>query len=146
MSRRLDARFGLSDSCTILVVDDDSAMRSLLVDELSEYGCSVIESPDGFHALSQIKTSLPNLIITDLNMPGGGFEYLQALIDEVNDCPIIVITAFGNSKTKFQAKQCGVTAYFDKPVRVKDLKTAVREVCPMEKTQACQINVMWDHS
>ena len=142
----MDPRFGLSDSCTILVVDDDPAMRSLLVDELSDHGCSVIESPDGFHALSHIKNSLPSLIITDLNMPGGGLDYLRTLRDEVENCPIIVITAFGNSKTKLQAKECGVTAYFDKPVRVTDLKAAVREVCPLEKSQACQINVMWDHS
>ena len=54
--------------CVILVIDDDAAMRSLLVDELSEFGCRVLQASDGIDAFAQLKASTPNLIVTDLNM------------------------------------------------------------------------------
>ncbi len=136
--------FKESSSCRILVVDDDPAMRSLLLDELWENGCSVIESPNGYDALSQVKSGVPNLIITDLNMPGGGFDYLKALIASAGNCPIILITAFGNSQTKQDAKACGVAAYFDKPVRVNDLRVVIEQVCPMVQSQTCPNIVFWN--
>ncbi len=129
-------------ACTILVVDDDQAMRSLLVDELSDSGCQVIESIDGHAALSEVKTRPPNFIITDLKMPGGGFEYLQELMTIVPHCPIILISAFGDSQTKIQALSYGVTAYFDKPVRVADLKSALQELCPFFKANTCQNTIV----
>ncbi|MGB0908903.1 MAG: response regulator transcription factor [Nitrospirales bacterium] len=135
--------FQPTSSCKILIVDDDPAMRSLLLDELWENGCSVIESPNGSDAISQVKSEVPSLIITDLSMPGGGFDYLQALIASAENCPIILITAFGNSQTKRQAETCGVAAYFDKPVRVKDLKLAIQQVCPMVASHTCPNTVFW---
>ena len=134
----METRFNRSDSCTILVVDDDPAMRSLLADELSENGCEVVECIDGNDALFRVKTFIPNVIITDLKMTGGGFAYLQGLATAVQNCPIILLTAFGNSQTKMKAKECGIAAYFDKPVRVSDLKEALYQVCPMGKPQTCQ--------
>ncbi|GJL55462.1 MAG: response regulator [Nitrospirales bacterium] len=120
-----------------------------MVDELSENGCNVIESSDGNEALSHIKLYEPNLIITDLKMPGGGFEYLRNVAASVQNCPIILITAFGNSQTKQEAQACGVAAYFDKPVRVKDLKAALQQVCPVVKSvkpQTCQNSIEWPNS
>ena len=99
-------------SCTIIVADDDSAMRSLLVDVLSDNGCQVIESVDGHDMFSKLELHVPNLVITDLKMPGGGFDYLQRLKTVLQDCPIILVTAFGNSQTKKKALAYGMAAYF----------------------------------
>ena len=141
----MELRCNQSDICTILVVDDDPAMRSLLVDELSENGCQVIESTDGQDALGQAKRCMPDVIITDLNMPQGGFGYLQNLRSSFQNCAIIVITAFGNSQTKKKSNECGATAYFDKPVRVKDLKASLQQICPISKSQMCQNHVTRDY-
>lgn len=130
-----------SNTCTILVVDDDSEMRSLLVDELSDNGCAVVECTNGSEAIFHLTGSEPNLIITDLKMPGGGFEYLENLRRAVPNCPIILMTAFGNSQTKKNAELCGIAAYFDKPVRINDLKIALQQVCPVMKLQSCQNTV-----
>lgn len=140
----METGIGRWGSCTILVVDDDPAMRSLLVDELSENGCQVVESYDGHDALSKLKTCPPNLIITDLKMPGGGFDYLERLCLSVQHCPIILVTAFGNSQTKKQAQACGVATYFNKPVRINDLKMALQQVCSMVRSQPCQNTVFWN--
>jgi DNA-binding response OmpR family regulator len=116
------------DSCAILVVDDDAAMRNLLVDEFQEEGYQVIEACDGQEALSQLKTFTPDMVVTDLRMPFGGFDYLHELRAAVPRCPIILVTAFGDSQTKGLALECGVSAYFDKPMRIGELKDKMRQV------------------
>ena len=117
--------------CQILVVDDDAAMRSLLVDELQEQGCRVTEASDGKDALLKLQSFTPDLIITDFKMPGGGFEFFRILQKTVPGCPIVLITAFGDSHTKAKAQECGVIAYMDKPVRIADLKASLTHICQM---------------
>ena len=129
--------------CQILVVDDDAAMRSLLVDELQEQGCRVIEAIDGNDALLQLQTFTPDLIIADLKMPGGGFEFFQNLQKTVPDCPIVLITAFGDSQTKAKAQECGVVAYMEKPVRIADLKASLTHICQMKPCRhSSQITIL----
>ena len=132
--------FGVSqsDACQILVVDDDLAMRSLLVDELSDNGCQVTESPDGHDALEKVQLHKFNLIVTDLKMPGGGYSYLKKVIASSQGCPVILITAFGNSQTRKDVMALGISAYFDKPVRVNELRAALQRVCPLDRSQTCQ--------
>lgn len=117
--------------CQILVVDDDEAMRSLLMDELQEQGCQVIEASNGNDALVQLQTVKPDLILTEFKMLGGGFEFFRILQRTVPGCPIILITAFGDSHTKAKAQECGVIAYMDKPVRIADLKASLTNICQM---------------
>lgn len=116
-------------SCTILVVDDDEAMRTLLVDALQEKGCRVIESENGTDALNVLKAVVPNVIVTDLKMPGGGFPYLRLLQEGAPHCPIVVMTAYGDSQSKAKALECGVQGYFEKPLRISDLKAWICQMC-----------------
>ncbi|MCA9471869.1 MAG: response regulator [Nitrospirales bacterium] len=130
--------------CQILVVDNDPAMRSLLVDELSDNGCQVVESPDGCDALAKVKLQAFNLVITDLKMPGGGYAYLKKMLASVQDCPVILITAFGNAQTRKDVLAFGISAYFDKPVRVNELRAALQRVCPIDKLRTCQNQMIKD--
>jgi CheY-like chemotaxis protein len=126
--------------CVILVVDDDAAMRSLLVDELSDYGCCVVEAADGQEALSQIHIKAPSLIVTDLHMKSGGFEFIKNVKTVLPECRVIVVTAFGDAQTQGVAKNIGVDGYFDKPVHMDDLKTLVMKVCPISYCPHAQVN------
>ena len=121
-----------SGCCVILVVDDDPDMRSLIADELGEEGCRIFQAKNGVDALSQINVCTPSLIITDLNMKFGGFEFLRSLKRVLPRCPAIVITAFGDSRTKAKVMESGMAGYFDKPVRMGDLKSLVKQVCPVQ--------------
>ncbi len=112
----------------LLVVEDDRAMRSLLCDELWDLGARIMEASDGDEALRMVMDSQPDLILTDLRMPAGGLDYVARLRNVAPACPIILMTAFGDSKTKADALQAGVTAYFDKPVRMADLKATVQQL------------------
>jgi CheY-like chemotaxis protein len=112
----------------LLVVEDDHAMRSLLCEELLDMGYRIIEATDGEEALQRVADSIPDLILTDLRMPAGGLDYVTRLRTLAPACPIILMTAFGDARTRNQALERGVSAYFDKPVRISDLKTAIRHL------------------
>jgi DNA-binding NtrC family response regulator len=112
----------------VLLVEDDAAMRSLICDELWDLGYQIAEAADGDEALRQIDKVRPDLILTDLRMPAGGLDYICRLNTVAPGCPIILMTAFGDAKTKAEAFRCGVGVFLDKPVRMEELKTAIRKV------------------
>lgn len=111
----------------LLVVEDDREMRSLLCDELYDLGMQIVEAGDGHEALQRIAERQPDLILTDLRMPAGGLDYIARLRTVAPNCPIIMMTAFGDPSVRTEALQAGVTAYFSKPVRMGDLKAAVKD-------------------
>ena len=112
----------------VLLVEDDADMRSLLCDELSEMGHRIVEAADADEALKYLLDRKPNLIMTDLRMPAGGMGYVSRLRKSAPDVPIILMTAFGDAKTKTEALSLGVAAYFDKPVRISELKQKVEQL------------------
>jgi DNA-binding response OmpR family regulator len=112
----------------LLVVEDDPEMRSLLCDELWSEGYQLRQARNGEEALQAVQRSVPTLIITDLRMPSGGMAYISRLRALASHCPIIVITAFGDEKTRAEVMQAGATAYFNKPVRISELKATVKEL------------------
>ena len=112
----------------LLVVEDDREMRSLLCDEFWSAGYQLREAKDGHEAFTAVLESVPDLILTDLRMPAGGADYINRLRTVAPHCPIIVITAFGDAKLRAEVLQAGASAYFDKPVRISDLKLKVLEL------------------
>jgi len=112
----------------LLIAEDDREMRSLLCDELFDLGVSIREAADGDEALRSVLDSLPSLILTDLRMPAGGLDYIARLRTFAPGVPLVLITSFGDSKTKADALALGVEAYFDKPIRISALKEAVRRL------------------
>jgi CheY-like chemotaxis protein len=112
----------------LLVVEDDREMRSLICDELWDLGLQIKEAADGDEALQMVLDSQPDLILTDLRMPAGGFDYVARLRTLAPACPIILMTAFGDANTKAEALQRGVAAYFDKPVRMQEVRSAIKQL------------------
>ena len=113
-------------AAVLLVVEDDKDMLSLLCDELWGEGYQLREATNGEEGLAAVMQAAPDLIVTDLKMPAGGFEYVHRLRICAPGCPIIVMTAFGDAQTKDEAMKSGATAYFDKPVRLSELKATVK--------------------
>lgn len=112
----------------LLIVEDDEEMRSLLCDELWAEGYQVRQAKNGDEALTVTSEAAPKLIITDLRMPSGGVSYINRLRALAPDCPIIVITAFGDKATKTEVLGAGATRYFSKPVRISELKVTIKEL------------------
>jgi len=112
----------------LLIAEDDREMRSLLCDELFDLGLPIREAADGDEALRLVLDARPSLILTDLRMPAGGLDYIARLRTFAPGVPMVLITSFGDQQTKAKALSMGVEAYFDKPVRIRELKEAVRRL------------------
>lgn len=117
---------------TVLVVEDDSAMRSLLNEELAEAGYRVVLAEEGGEALEQLSRHPVDIVVTDLNMPGMKGD---RLLDEVRaadaDLPVVIITAFGSIESAVETMKAGAYHYLAKPFRmgqlVATLENAARE-------------------
>jgi CheY-like chemotaxis protein len=86
----------LRPPCPVLIVEDDEAMRSMLVRRLEKEKWTVIEAANGRAALEQMRNIRPELILLDLMMPEmDGFQFLDELrkLEEWSSIPIIVVTA-----------------------------------------------------
>ena len=113
-------------SYRILVVEDDSEMRSLLTDELSAEGYEVVQAEDGAKAAVMVARDHFDLVITDVKMPKMGGIALLPVVKEVRPAvPVIVITAFGEGHTRVEAYEKGAVDYLSKPFKMQDLKDAV---------------------
>ncbi|MGA9060843.1 MAG: response regulator [Terracidiphilus sp.] len=77
----------------LLIVDDDSSIRESLSLVLAEIGYSVRAAEDGFCALLEIRKEIPDIILSDLNMPGrSGFEFLSVVRRRFPAIPVIAMS------------------------------------------------------
>ncbi|MEZ4223697.1 MAG: sigma-54 dependent transcriptional regulator [Polyangiaceae bacterium] len=107
---------------SILVVDDEPNARTALAEILKEEGYSVETAADGFKALSRFEDFGPDLVLTDLKMPGmDGVELLKKLRNHVSDLPVVLMTAFGAVETAVSAMREGADDYLTKPLNTDEL-------------------------
>jgi DNA-binding NtrC family response regulator len=110
----------------ILVVDDEATARSALADVLRGEGYSVETAADGFKALGRLADFEPELVLTDLHMPGmDGVELLKKLKEHDAELPVILMTAFGGVETAVSAMREGAADYLTKPLNLDELSIVV---------------------
>jgi DNA-binding NtrC family response regulator len=113
----------------ILIVDDESEMRSALSHALTRSGFSVETAVSGTDALVKIKKDAISLVITDLKMPEmSGMELIGALKKIKPEIEVIVITAFGSIHNAVEAMQAGAADYLLKPFSFETLEATVKKV------------------
>ena len=111
---------------TILVVDDQSSVRLLLQDYLSEQGFRVVTASDGQNALYTARHEQPDLILLDIMMPKmDGFQFLRQYRQE-RQTPIIVITAREEETDAILGLDLGADDYVVKPFRMRELLARIR--------------------
>lgn len=115
-------------AAVVLIVEDDREMLSLLCDEFWSAEYRLRQARDGDEAFQMVLQSVPDLILTDFRMPAGGSDYISRLRTVAPACPIVVMTAFGDTRCKSDVLKAGANAYFDKPVRVAELKQCVQQL------------------
>jgi DNA-binding NtrC family response regulator len=114
----------------ILVVDDEANARSALVELLREEGYSVEGAADGFKALGKLPEHAPDLVLTDLKMPGmDGIDLLKKIHEYDPSIAVVMMTAFGAVETAVAAMRAGASDYLTKPVNVVEMSLVVaREI------------------
>lgn len=117
----------------ILTVDDSASMRMLLKATLTAQGFRIEAANDGNHGLERMQEVEPDLLITDINMPGmDGFGLIEAVrkLPQFRGTPILVLsTEFADDK-KTRARSAGATGWITKPFDAERLASAIRRVCP----------------
>jgi DNA-binding NtrC family response regulator len=109
----------------ILVVDDDSSLRSIMKMQLEEAGYQVALASDGAEAYEKLCEVRPQLVITDLRMPTSGLDLLHRISSEDIQPTLIIITAFGTIETAVQAMKLGAYDYVTKPLDFEELVLVV---------------------
>ncbi len=118
-------------SLKVLAVDDSRTMRNLINHTLSGAGIEVTVAEDGLDGLEKLKASVPDVIITDLNMPNmDGFEFVDAVRaqERWQGLPILILTTESAAELKQRARQMGATGWIVKPFEDEKLIAAVRRV------------------
>ena len=101
----------------LLVIEDDSFLRSLLNKKLSEAGFEVLEAADGIKGMKVAKEQKPNLILLDLLLPTvDGFEVLSKVKQdpETSSIPVIVLSNLGQKEDIDKCLNLGATDYLIK--------------------------------
>src|SRR6478609_4416870 len=106
----------------VLVVDDEVNARNALTELLRDEGYAVESAADGFKALGKLADFAPDLVLTDLKMPGmDGIQLLGRIHEQDPDLPVLVMTAFGEVDTAVGAMRAGARDYLSKPVNFGEL-------------------------
>ena len=112
----------------ILVVDDDTRLRSLLQRFLRENDFYVSAARDAFAAREMLKNYKFDLLIVDIMMPGEtGLQFLNRLRDE-NNVPVILLTAMGETEDRIAGLEGGADDYLPKPFEPKELVLRIRNI------------------
>jgi len=113
---------------SILLVEDDIAIRHLLTDEFNDEGYRVESVPDGKEALERLKKGeRPNLIILDIRMPRmDGLETMGHLLKMKLDLPVIIYSAYPSYRNDYLAG--AADAYVVKTSNLSELKNRVQSL------------------
>ncbi len=121
-------------SARIMVVEDSPTTRSMLISALEDLGdFTVVECANGFEALKRLPETIPDLIITDINMPDiNGLEVVRFVktSPQFQHIPIIIATTEGREVDRERGMKLGADRYLTKPFQPQDLQKHVRDLLP----------------
>lgn len=113
---------------TILVVDDQSSVRQLVQDYLTEQGFRVVTATDGQNALYTARHEQPDLILLDIMMPRmDGYQFLRQFRQE-RQTPVIIITAREEETDAVLGLDLGADDYVIKPFRMRELSARIHAI------------------
>jgi len=124
----------------VLLVEDDLDGRRMYADWLSEAGFRVDQAHNGLQALERAFDSRPDVVVTDLNIPGiDGFELTRRLKRDARtrDVPVLAVTGYAAfASDPERARRAGCDAVLSKPCSPEDLEAAIRGLIRERSRQA----------
>lgn len=123
----------------ILVVEDEAAVRSVLVDLLGGLGYDVVEASDGAKGWEKAQAERPDLVITDVSMPKmKGTDLLAKVKQASPETPVIVITGYASLKLAVDAVRMGAYSFIQKPFDIDEIQRVVADA--LERTRLLDDN------
>jgi len=118
----------MSDSCTILVVDDEASIRKLLRRALEQESYKVLEAENGEQLVEKLKTEAIDLVTLDLSLGSENGLELARAIREFSDVGIIIVSGKGELIDTVVGLEIGADDYITKPFELRDVVARVRAV------------------
>jgi two-component system KDP operon response regulator KdpE len=114
------------NSVTVLVIDDEPAIRRLLRTSLTAQGYRIVEAETAAVALAEIRGHEPDIVILDLGLPDSdGLDVIRA-IRSSSPVPIVVLSSRGDERGKVEALDLGADDYLTKPFGMAELVARIR--------------------
>lgn len=116
---------------TILAVDDSASIRQMVSFTLEGAGYEVIQAHDGEEALGKAKSSQPDLVLTDVNMPKmDGITLIRELrkLPAYRHVPMLMLTTESSAEKKAEGKSAGATGWLVKPFDPEKLLATIQRV------------------
>src|SRR5687767_898289 len=117
---------------SVLLVEDDSAGRRMYAEWLTDAGFAVQQAHNGLQALERALELVPDVVVTDLNIPGiDGFELTRRLKHDprTRNVPVVAVTGYAAfAADPNRAHRAGCDAVLEKPCSAADLETAIRRL------------------
>jgi EAL domain-containing protein (putative c-di-GMP-specific phosphodiesterase class I) len=118
----------------LLVVDDEPDLLDVLGTLLTDAGWQVDTAPDGRAALRLVDAHHYEVVLSDIDMPGmNGVELLRAIRGRDLDVPVLLITGHPRVDTAVEALEHGALRYLRKPIRERDLVSAVEDAARLHR-------------
>jgi two-component system nitrogen regulation response regulator NtrX len=118
---------------SILIIDDEQGIRTVLKDVLEDEGYDVILAEDGYQGLSKLQAFPVDLVILDVWLPNmGGIDVLKKLKAEYSDIEVIIISGHANIDLAVKAVKIGAFDFLEKPLSLERVITVVRNALALE--------------
>lgn len=133
----------------LLLVDDESVTRNGLMKHIpwGELGVDIVrDAKDGIEALETAERFQPDIIVSDIKMPGmEGIKFCEMIRERYPDCKIIFISGYSNKRYLKAAIEISALSYVEKPINIDEMKEAVRKAVALclesEKKRADDLNI-----
>lgn len=123
----------------VLLVEDDRAGRQMYAEWLALAGFQVKQAHNGLQALEEALDSPPDIVVTDLNIPGiDGFELTRRLKTHprTQDVPVVAVTGYAAfAADPARARRAGCDVVLEKPCSMDDLEVAIRTLIATRSNQ-----------
>jgi two-component system OmpR family response regulator len=113
---------------TLLIVDDDRDIRSLLADYLETHAYHTLTAADGVAMTAQLEQNKVDLVVLDLNLPGDDGLTLCRNLRAKSNLPVIMLTARGEPLDRILGLEMGADDYLAKPFEPRELLARIRSV------------------
>ena len=128
-----------TEATKILIVDDETQIRSMLARSLTDISCECIPSSNAFDALDKIRSDRFSLVMSDVCMPGmSGLELLRCIKKHDPDISVIMITGVLDLTTAVDSLRLGACDYITKPFDLLSVRRAVSRA--LERRRLIQEN------
>ena len=142
---------GMNDNMTmpaqqiekVLVVDDDPVTLDCLAETVRLIGLDACEASDGDEAIQVFEQQEPSLVVTDVRMPNmDGLSLTSQIKARRPDCPVVIVTGYGDESTAVAALKAGACDYLRKPFQISELKNTLQRAMSLIRARTMEFEAM----